>query len=326
MNSSPNSLTRPLLFLLLSASLACSGGQSASTMVAADATQGIDAAPSTEIIAELDLPYPPPLGGDGQSALLDIYYRNDNTPKQLLVFVHGGGWVSGDKSNLALAEELVPWFVDRGFVVAAPNFRLASSLPGPRTVSYTDELSDIAASLSWLKDNQASYGVTEPGMVLMGFSSGAHLVAMLATQGQYLEDAGLTQSDLSAVMSFDVHNYDVPFALQLMQGSVVEANIPSIEFLFGIEESEQLLASPFAYASSENVPPSLVISAEPAAEVGSHGYVSSTASTRYVDALQAAGHQATFQHFDSESHSSLVINFGREGHGPTAAVESFLGF
>ncbi len=294
--------------------------------VADDDTAGDDDDAAADPAEEKDIPYPPPEGGDPDLALLDIYYQPDGQPRGLLVFVHGGSWVSGDKENLAEAPDLVPWFLGRGYVVAAVNFRLASTQGGPQEVTCADQATDIAHALAWLRDHGADYGVTEPATVLMGYSSGAHLVALLAADERYLDGVGMSHTDLAGVMSFDVHAYDVPYALELMQGSVVEDNIPLIEYLFGDTEEAQREGSPSAYVASAAVPPSLILSAEPSLEeVGSHGHVAGLASQRHADLLLSHGREATWIHYDEESHSSLVLDFGGGDDGPTEAVADFLG-
>ncbi len=310
-------LLAPLAWLLLAAGAACAA--------APDDDPTPDDDPPVAPVTELDLPYPPPPGGDAAMSLLDLYHQPDGEPRRLLVFVHGGSWVGGDKGNLALAEDLVPWFLERGFVVAAPNFRLASPPAEGHAVTYAEQATDVAYALAWLRDHGADYGVTEPGAVLLGYSSGAHLVALLAADERYLASAGLSHGDLAGAISFDVHAYDVPYALQLMEGSVVENNIPLIEHLFGDTEEQQRIGSPSTYVAGTAVPPSLLVSAEPSAEVGSHGYITAQATQAHAARLQAAGREATWVHYDGETHSSLVMDFGQPGDGPTAAVEDFLG-
>lgn len=177
--------------------------------------------PSSASSAEADMsdiPY-----GTHPSSRLDFYRELDGKPKQLLVFVHGGSWVGGDKGNLELAPGFVDWFLDRDYAVAAPNFRLAVPPNAPPTdVTVEDMASDVAAAIGWLDGRRARYGISDQNIVLVGFSSGAHLVALLASDAHYLEDEGLSLADLRASISLDVHAYDVPLALELMQGSDVE--------------------------------------------------------------------------------------------------------
>lgn len=276
-----------------------------------------------ELVEAHDVPYPPPAGGDASMSLLDIYHLPGGG-QRLVVFVHGGSWVGGDKANLRGAPDLVRWFTERGWVVAAPNFRLASGPGQPRDVTYADQCADVAGALAWLQDHRADYGVTGPGMLLVGYSSGAHLVALLAADESYLQSAGVSHAHLAGAVSLDVHAYDVPYALALMKGSRLEDNIPLIEHLFGTTEAEQRIGSPSSYAPDAKVPPSLLISAGPPAERGSHGHIASSATRRYTELLQAAGHRASFHHYNHETHASLVLDFGTEGDGPTAAVGDFL--
>ncbi len=291
----------------------CGGGGSAATT------------PSIQRVEKLDVAYTPPVGGDPLMSKLDVYYIPDGRPKRLMVFIHGGSWVSGDKSNLkSSADTLIQWFLARDYVVVAPNFRLASAPGQVQTVTYKEQATDIAFALAWLRQNGAQYGVTKQAMLLIGFSSGAHLVPLIASDQSYLQAAGLTLSDIMATISFDIHMYDVAFGLQLMAGSTIAANIPLIQFLFGNTAAQQQLASPSFYAPNAPVPPTLLISAEPSLPVGSHGYITSQASQSYVQQLKGLGRQASWSHFDNETHQSLVTNFGTAGDLPTTAVDQFL--
>jgi len=274
---------------------------------------------------QLDIAYTPPPGGDPLMSKLDVYYIPDGKPKRLMVFIHGGSWVSGDKSNLKTsADGLIQWFLTQGYVVAAPNFRLASAPGQVQTVTYKEQATDIAAALAWLRQNAAQYGVTKQAMLLVGFSSGAHLVPLIASDSSYLQAAGLTLSDIMATISFDIHMYDIAYGLQLMAGSTISANIPLIQFLFGTTAAQQQLASPSFYAPNAAVPPTLLISAEPSLPIGTHGYITSQASQAYMQQLKGLGRQVSWSHFDNETHQSLVTNFGSTGDLPTATVNQFL--
>ena len=187
-----------------------------------------------------------------------------------------------------------------------------------------DQVNDIAAALSWLLSRAGEYGMLADQTVLLGYSSGAHLVALLGTDERILVGAGVEPSHVKAAISLDVHAYDVPFALRLMQDSVVERNIPKIRHLFGASEAEQLASSPSAYVDGWSASALIVSVDEGPKEPGSHGYIVSTTGSRYVAALQAAGHQAVHVHDAAETHSSLVAGFGEVGDVTTAAIVAFL--
>jgi acetyl esterase/lipase len=242
-----------------------------------------------------------------------------------VVLVHGGSWVSGDKANFGdTAPDFLPWWHARGFATAAVNFRLASPLGEPLTVGPMDQAQDLAHALAWLAAEADDLGVDGSAPVLVGYSSGAHLVALLGADSSYLSGAGMPEGAIKATVSLDVHAYDVPFALSLMEGSVVEDNIPQIEHLFGTTENAQLQASPIAYAA-DDVAPALLVSVEPdPAEPGTHGHIVNEAAQRYAAALQASGNVAQTFHDSGESHASLAVGFGASGDRTTETVGAFL--
>lgn len=273
-----------------------------------------------------ELPYALPNGLPTSQATIDLYRARAESPAPLVLLVHGGSWVGGDKSHFRTsAPHFIDWWLDRGFVVAAVNFRLATRPGVAPKVSPTDQAADIAHALAALHANAAAHGIdpSRPA-VAVGFSSGAHLVALLGADGHYLEDAGLPETHLAATLSLDVHAYDVPHALELMQGSVVERNVPLIRHLFGQTVEAQRTASP-AHHTDGYVAPALLISAEADIDQpGTHGHVAGTATRLYAEKLTATGHTGIALHLGSRSHDQLAAQFGAPGDPAAAAVEVFL--
>lgn len=269
----------------------------------------------------VEVAYPAPEAG--ALARVDLYPPPDEGPRKLAVFVHGGSWVGGDKANLSRAASLVPWLESLGYAVAAPNFRRASGPGQPGGVGAVQQAEDIARAVVWLDAHRAQTGATEPGILLVGYSSGAHLVALLAADPTYLEAAGGAHSAVEASISLDVHAFDVPYALSLMEGSTIAKNIPLITAVFGETEAEQRRGSP-AHCLGKETPPALLISADPSATKGSKGAIARAANERYAAVLAAAGVTVQHAHYDGETHGSLVLDLGAEGDAPTEAVEAFL--
>ena len=281
-----------------------------------------DAETHREVLSYRDLAYTPPPEVTSELATLDLFRFDDGQVRPLVLLVHGGSWVGGDKAGFE--PNFVPWWLARGYVAAPVNFRLASTPGQTPVVKPRDQARDIAAALAWLISHAEEYQISTREVVLLGYSSGAHLVALLATDERFLREAGLSESQIAAVISLDVHAYDVPFALGLMAGSVVEGNIPVIRHLFGMTESEQLASSPINYIDGWAAK-SLIISVDESPEiVGTHGYIVSRAAERYVAALRAAGHQARAVHDSTETHSSLVMGFGAMGDITTEAILTLL--
>ncbi len=278
--------------------------------------------PTGAMISAKDLAYPPPAGVDSDLAFLDVFRMDDGQTRPLVLLVHGGSWVGGDKAGFE--SKIVPWWVDKGYVAAPINFRLASRLNQPLVVSPREQARDIAAGLAWLISQAETYQIDPENIVILGYSSGAHLVALLGTDETILREAGVNEAHVKGTISFDVHAYDVPYALELMVDSVVEQNMPLIRHLFGDTEEAQLASSPINFVDGW-VAPSLIISVDEDPEVaGTHGYIVSKVAERYQEALSAAGHQVNTFHDTQETHSSLVNGFGEPDDLVTEQVSRFL--
>ena len=280
-------------------------------------------APTGEVVAYRDLGYAPPPGVESDLATLDVFRVDDGQVRPLVLLVHGGSWASGDKAGFE--ENIVPWWLEQGYVAAPVNFRLASKFNEAPVVKPADQARDIAAALAWIMTQAETYKIATEDVVLLGYSSGAHLVALLASDETYLQQAGLSETQVSASISLDVHAYDVPYALTLMVGSVVESNIPVIKHLFGSTETEQLQSSPIAFVDGWAARTLLISVDEDVNDETTHGYIVSKAAQRYVTALTEAGHQAETFHDSTETHASLVGGFGAPGDAVTEVVKTFIG-
>jgi len=287
------------------------------------AETGIDAGASSSPPTVLrDLTYTPPPGVDAGMATLDLFRPAGDHTSPLVLLVHGGSWVGGDKSNFE--STLVPWWNAQGYAAAPVNFRLSTRPGESPQVKPRDQARDVAAALGWMMASADEYKIETEDIVLVGYSSGAHLVALLGTDERILQEAGLDETQVAAAISLDVHAYDVPYALELMEGSVVEDNIPSIQHLFGSTTEEQLEGSPIHYVDGWAAS-ALVVSTDEDPEVeGTYGFVVAEAASHYADALAAADHSVTTLHDRTETHSSLVMGFGEPEDLTTAAIEALL--
>ncbi len=112
--------------------------------------------------------------------ILDIYMPpkgKATTPKPLVIYVHGGGWVGGHtRAGGALADfpKALASLAAEGFVVASVEYRLASEARFPA------QIDDVRAAIRFLKGNAGKYGI-DPGRVgIWGASAGGHLAALAA--------------------------------------------------------------------------------------------------------------------------------------------------
>jgi acetyl esterase/lipase len=113
----------------------------------------------------------------------DVYLPSPSTagPRRAIVFIHGGGWNAGSKDSYRF---VAAGLASAGFVVVVPNYRLHPA------AKMADALQDVAAAVAWTQANGRLWGVSTDGVIVVGHSAGAHLAAMLATDGRWLAHAG----------------------------------------------------------------------------------------------------------------------------------------
>jgi acetyl esterase/lipase len=110
--------------------------------------------------------------GTEPSQKFDIYVpKNANVKVPLIIFVHGGAWIAGDKSDVSAIAKLL---ANQGFVVINMNYRL---LP---TFTYPAPLEDMQMVLQWAKQNSEQYKIDTTHIGMSGHSAGGHLVALYA--------------------------------------------------------------------------------------------------------------------------------------------------
>lgn len=118
----------------------------------------------------LDIPY----SQDGDPAkVLDVYYaRKENRKDAVLVDIHGGFYIAGQKEG---NRNIAAVFLENGYDVVLVEYRLND---GVRDVS--DELSDCAEALDYLATHAGELGINKDRCFLTGDSAGGHLALYLA--------------------------------------------------------------------------------------------------------------------------------------------------
>jgi len=103
---------------------------------------------------------------------LDIYTaRGDSGPRPVLLFVHGGAFVGGDKHGAFYPDNVTLWAAKQGMVGVGINYRLAPDSPWPAGAR------DLASAIAWVRANISRYGGDPNRIVLFGHSAGANHVA-----------------------------------------------------------------------------------------------------------------------------------------------------
>ena len=141
--------------------------------------------------------------GPDPKHLLDLYAPKGQGPWPLLLFVHGGGWDSGDRTEYSFAGRALAAL---GFVVAIADYRVFPE------VRFPGFMEDLGAAMSWLLAHGAEFGADPSRVFLAGHSAGAYNAVMLALQPARFGAPGL-KGRVEAVVGlsgpYDFYPFDV---------------------------------------------------------------------------------------------------------------------
>ncbi|HEY1922835.1 MAG TPA: alpha/beta hydrolase [Tepidisphaeraceae bacterium] len=129
----------------------------------------------------------------GRSQLLDIYVPNVSTaPRPLMIWIHGGGWSTGDKAAPPGMGLLL-----RGYVVASINYRLSSQAVFPA------QIYDCKAAVRFLRAHAREFDIDPNRIGVWGCSAGGQLASLLGVTNGRREYEGAptaaVSSDVQAV-------------------------------------------------------------------------------------------------------------------------------
>ena len=121
-------------------------------------------APKDGVVVTKDVAY-----GPHPRNILDVYKPSRGaSPSPVVIFVHGGAYVGGDKSYYG---NVTTWFARQGVLGVNATYRLAPAAKWPAATE------DIAGMVKWTRENAARFGGDPNRIVLIGHSAGATHVA-----------------------------------------------------------------------------------------------------------------------------------------------------
>ena len=126
---------------------------------------------------------------------LDIYAPKTETPKggwPVYLYVHGGGFVRGDKAEEGPSLTAAKLALDHGFVMVSVNYRLGAKLNNEQVV-------DVKAAIRYIKANAAKWNLNKDCFIIGGPSAGGGLAAMAGVIG----NSDKYEKDLLAIGAAD---------------------------------------------------------------------------------------------------------------------------
>jgi acetyl esterase/lipase len=192
-----------------------------------------------------------------QALLLDLYLPEKTaTPPPLLIYVHGGAWRSGTKTDVPIDPLL-----KKGFAIASVEYRLTPVAPFPANIH------DLKSSIRFLRAKATDYGYDPKRFIIVGSSAGGHLAALVGVSNGHKELEGKLgeftnqPSDVQAIVSlYGASNLQTILKQSSSRG--LEVRVPALQLLLGGQPDDKpalaKLASPVAHVD-KNDPPLLLI-------------------------------------------------------------------
>lgn len=161
-------------------------------------------------------------GPDSVENKLDVYRpKNAQGKIPVIVSVHGGGWVYGDKE---LYQFYGMTLAQRGFAVVNFTYRLAPEVKFPAPLEDTNNV------INWMYENQEEYGLDMNHVFMVGDSAGGHLCGLYS--------AICTNPEYAVNYTFKVPDGFVPQAVALNCGAY---NPFSKEGVLGGKQDQELM-------------------------------------------------------------------------------------
>ena len=126
---------------------------------------------------------------NGAPLRLDVYEPDAVGPHPLVIWIHGGAWMSGTK---ALAPGRIQGLLDADMAVASIEYRLTTQAATFGDVTFPAQIDDVQDAILWLRANAASFGLDPARIGTWGTSAGGHLAALAGTLGDPNDPRGDT--------------------------------------------------------------------------------------------------------------------------------------
>ena len=230
------------------------------------------------------------VGKDGEKFSVRIL-RPTPRPTGIIVYYHGGGWVTGD---IDMFDTLGRQLAERtNCAVVLVNYRKAPENPYPVPVE------DAWTALQWADEHKAELAAADVALIVAGDSAGGNLAAVMALRARDHQGPDLA----AQVLACPVTDHDFTRASYLSGTAQQILTSEGMVWFFDhyVPDSFRHMqeVSPMRAASLADLPPTIIFTAvhDPLHDEG----------VAYADALQAAGNDVIFKDFEDQMHDFWMM-------------------
>ncbi len=246
------------------------------------------AAPKGDLVIEKDIRY-----GEHERNLVDLYRPRGVEDAAVLVYVHGGGYRTGDRDLNSLVYANIPaYFARHGLLAMSATYRLSPQANWPSGAE------DMGALVDWIRKNTRAHGGDPDRIFLMGHSAGATHVASYAFDARFQPPEGHGLAGIVLVSGRYRLRWDPD-----------DPSLDSIREYFGSDPAQYESRSAIAHVPGSEVPALLV-----AAEYDQRNLVETTGELFVALCERDDGRCPRFLQLRHHNHLSEVfhINTGDE--------------
>ena len=260
---------------------------------------------------------------DGEDASLDknkldLYIPRGAKNFPVIFFVHGGAWLHGNKNQFGMYGALAVSWARHGIGTVSINYRLS---PG---VKHPEHIKDVARAFAWVHKNIPAYGGRADQIFVCGHSAGGHLVALLATDEQYLQAEGLSLKDIRGAIPisgvYRIHDVAINAGVSPTRGTRPANNPnrpPLFSSVFGSDPQVRRAASPLVHVKP-GLPPFLVLYAD-------RDMMTLPEMAREFDsALRERKGEVQTVEVKQRTHISILLNIAQDSDPAAQAILQFI--
>ncbi|KAF4454833.1 putative isoprenylcysteine alpha-carbonyl methylesterase ICMEL1 [Fusarium austroafricanum] len=231
-----------------------------------------------------------------------------STKTPVVVYVHGGSWRIGTYLDSTGAKK-VNHLNELGYAFASINYTLIPEY------TVEDQVQEVADSVAYLIKNATEFNLDSEIIVLMGHSSGAHVVTLIGTDPSYAKKAGFAMNALKGIIALDGSNYNALAEFADSSGPILT------NMIYGLsDDPERLKAmSPTYHAAAPNAGAFLLLHVQRKGGIRQAVELSA--------ALKAAGTEADLHVFEGEffeGHVAMLLRLGDASYPATLVMDSWL--